>query len=95
MPIRFRSPPPLSPLAKPGNQRHVALTDTIHHGRGTAREDTAMRRKWQCDVCGFLYDETTGLPGEGIPPGTDWDDLPGDWVCPDCAAGKEEFHALE
>lgn len=47
--------------------------------------------KWQCIVCGFIYDEEKGLPGEGIKPGTKWDDIPDDWMCPDCGVGKSDF----
>ena len=43
-------------------------------------------RKWECIVCGWIYDEAEGLPEEGIPPGTKWEDVPHDWVCPDCGA---------
>ena len=52
-------------------------------------------RKWQCLVCGFIYDEARGLPEEGIPPGTSWDDIPDDWECPECGVGKEDFEMLE
>lgn len=48
-------------------------------------------KKWQCIVCGFIYDEEKGLPAEGIAAGTAWDDIPDDWVCPDCAVGKSDF----
>lgn len=51
--------------------------------------------KWQCVVCGFIYDEAVGLPEENIPPGTRWDDIPADWVCPDCGAGKQDFEMIE
>ena len=40
-------------------------------------------KKWECIVCGFTYDEEEGWPEEGIEPGTAWDDVPEDWVCPD------------
>jgi rubredoxin len=49
---------------------------------------------WQCRVCGFIYDEAAGLAEESIPPGTRWHDLPGDWVCPDCGASKEDFDPI-
>ncbi|MCY1402087.1 Rubredoxin-2 [compost metagenome] len=52
-------------------------------------------RKWQCVVCGFIYDEAAGLPEEGIEPGTPWEDIPTDWVCPDCGAGKIDFEMIE
>lgn len=47
--------------------------------------------KYMCSVCGFIYDEQKGIPEEGIAPGTRWEDLPDDWVCPICGATKEEF----
>ena len=46
-----------------------------------------------CDVCGWLYDEEDGYPDAGIEPGTKWDDLPDDFVCPLCGVGKESFSA--
>ncbi len=51
--------------------------------------------KYECIVCGFVYDEEAGLPEEGIPPGTRWEDLPEDWLCPDCGVGKEDFDRLD
>jgi len=39
-------------------------------------------KKWQCVVCGFIYDEAEGWPDDGIAPGTRWEDVPEDWVCP-------------
>ncbi len=50
--------------------------------------------KWICTVCGFVYDEAAGMPEEGIAPGTAWDDIPDDWVCPDCGALKEDFEMI-
>jgi rubredoxin len=51
-------------------------------------------RKYECIVCGFIYDESKGLPEDGIPPGTRWEELPDDWLCPDCGVGKEDFEPL-
>ena len=48
-------------------------------------------KKWQCIVCGFIYDEAEGLEEEDIAPGTLWDDIPEDWVCPECGVGKADF----
>lgn len=48
-------------------------------------------KKWICTICGFVYDEAKGLPEEGIAPGTRWDDIPDDWICPDCGASKSDF----
>ena len=52
-------------------------------------------KKWQCDVCGWIYDEAAGCPEEGIAPGTAWEDVPDDWVCPDCGESKAEFMMVE
>ncbi|MBE7088468.1 MAG: rubredoxin [Clostridiales bacterium] len=47
--------------------------------------------KYVCDVCGWVYDEAEGCPEEGIAPGTPWENLPEDFACPLCGAGKEDF----
>jgi rubredoxin len=52
-------------------------------------------KKWQCMVCSFVYEEELGLPEDGIAPGTSWDDIPDDWMCPDCGVGKEDFEMIE
>jgi|TARA_B100001093_G_scaffold510745_1_gene577202 rubredoxin len=46
-------------------------------------------------VCSFVYYEAKGLPEEGIPPGTGWDEIPDDWMCPECGVGKEDFDMVE
>ena len=48
-------------------------------------------KQYVCSVCGYIYDEAAGIPDDGIAPGTLWADLPEDWVCPLCGAGKDEF----
>jgi rubredoxin len=52
-------------------------------------------KKYQCIICGWEYDEEFGSPEDGINPGTKWDDVPDDWVCPDCGASKAEFEMVE
>ena len=49
--------------------------------------------KYVCSICGFVYDEEKGYPEEGIAPGTKWEDVPADFVCPLCGVGKEQFEA--
>ena len=51
--------------------------------------------KYVCTVCGFVYDPEEGLPDYGIEPGTAFEDIPDDWVCPDCGVGKEDFEPAE
>ena len=47
--------------------------------------------KWKCSICGYEYDPAAGDPENGVDPGTKFEDLPDDWVCPVCAVGKESF----
>ena len=47
--------------------------------------------KYECTLCGYVYDEAAGIPEDGIPAGTKFEDLPDDWACPVCAAGKDMF----
>ena len=44
-----------------------------------------------CSVCGYEYHPETGIPENGIQPGTSFEDLPDDWVCPICGADKDAF----
>ena len=49
----------------------------------------------QCIVCGYIYNEELGDEENGIAPGTRWEDIPDDWECPDCGAGKSDFEMIE
>lgn len=51
--------------------------------------------KWVCNICGYEYDEEQGDPDNGIEPGTKFEDLPDDFVCPLCGVGKEDFSEVE
>ncbi len=44
-----------------------------------------------CNTCGYIYDEEAGDPDNGIAPGTKWEDVPDDYVCPLCGVGKDDF----
>ena len=48
-------------------------------------------KTYVCSVCGYVYEEEKGIPSAGIAPGTRWEELPADWVCPLCGAGKSAF----
>ena len=50
-----------------------------------------VMEKYICTVCEYVYDPEKGDPENGIEPGTAFEDLPEDWVCPLCGVGKEEF----
>ena len=47
-------------------------------------------KKFVCTVCGYVYDPEVGDPENDIAPGTPFEQLPEDWVCPLCGVGKEE-----
>ena len=49
--------------------------------------------KYQCGPCGYVYDPAVGDPDNGIEPGTAWEDVAEDWVCPLCGVGKDSFSA--
>ncbi|MBI4756381.1 MAG: rubredoxin [Betaproteobacteria bacterium] len=55
----------------------------------------APYKTYMCLICGFVYDEAAGMPEDGIPPGTRWEDIPPNWTCPECGARKEDFEAVE
>jgi rubredoxin len=50
--------------------------------------------KWQCVVCGYIYDEAQGDPEHGIAPGTRWEEVPESWSCPDCGIAKADFEMV-
>lgn len=47
--------------------------------------------RYVCTICDYVYDPAVGDPDNGIAPGTRFEDLPDDWVCPPCGAPKSEF----
>jgi rubredoxin len=50
--------------------------------------------KWECTSCGYVYDPSEGDPDAGVAPGTQFEQLPDDWVCPQCGVGKEMFEKV-
>lgn len=50
---------------------------------------------YACELCGYEYRPKAGDPDNGIDEGTDFEDLPADWVCPLCGASKEDFDKVE
>jgi rubredoxin len=51
--------------------------------------------KYECTLCGYIYDPEKGDPENGVDPGTAFEDIPDDWVCPVCGAAKEDFEKVE
>lgn len=52
-------------------------------------------KKFECEPCGYIYDPVVGDPDSGIAPGTAFEDIPDDWVCPICGLGKDVFVPVE
>lgn len=50
--------------------------------------------KWRCTICGYIYDPAVGDEGNGVPPGTPFEEIPDEWVCPNCGVGKELFEEI-
>jgi len=55
----------------------------------------AMKIRYKCQVCGYIYDPETGDPEANVDAGTDFENIPDDWKCPLCTAGKEAFEEYE
>ncbi len=51
--------------------------------------------KWECTVCGYVYDPEAGDPDSDVPPHTPFENLPDDWVCPVCGATKDQFEKVK
>ncbi len=52
-------------------------------------------KRYQCNICGFVYDEAAGDPEHGIKAGTQWEDIPENWTCPECGVTKSDFDMVE
>jgi rubredoxin len=68
--------------------------DTIDSFYSTLVTHVTDSKTWMCLICGWIYDEATGCPEDGIAPGTAWADVPMNWTCPECGARKEDFEMV-
>ena len=57
-------------------------------------QNNVITMKYRCRICGYVYDPEKGDPDSGIPPGTAFEDMPAEWVCPVCGASREEFEEV-
>jgi len=58
------------------------------------KKEEKNQKKYKCKICGYIYDPRKGDPDSGIAPGTSFEELPEDWVCPVCGASKDEFEEV-
>jgi rubredoxin len=75
----------------PERQKCGSMPHNVH----LLKPSLKTMKKYVCDPCGYVYDPELGDPDNGIAPGTAFEDLPEDWVCPICGVGKEDFSAEE
>jgi len=89
----YNTAPDVLPIAKSVPTTVAGLGGAPVRPRVNSRGEPL--RRWECSVCGFIYDEAIGLPEEGIAAGTAWMDIPDDWSCPDCGVAKSDFSMVE
>ena len=79
------------PLAGPGSvhAENAAASKPAAESEATGAESDM--KKYRCDICGYVYDPDVGDDSADITAGTSFDDLPDDYECPVCGAGKEDF----
>lgn len=78
------------PLAGPGSVLQENMDSATENKSETTTEESDMKKQ-RCLICGYVYDPEAGDPANGVKPGTAWEDVPEDWICPVCGAGKDEF----
>lgn len=71
------------------------MWEQVIPGVPTRMQKGLMMQKYVCNLCGYIYDPAIGDPDNGVVAGTAFQDLPEDWVCPDCGAGVEDFELAE
>ncbi len=81
------------PLAGPGSVHADNAAAAAPEQTETKKSESGMK-KYRCDICGYVYDPDVGDDSEGIAPGTAFEDLPEDFECPVCGAGKDEFSEM-
>jgi rubredoxin/putative ubiquitin-RnfH superfamily antitoxin RatB of RatAB toxin-antitoxin module len=65
----------------------------LRKGYGDKIIEEGKMKKWKCSICGYIYDPAIGDPGNGVKPGTAFEEIPEDWVCPTCGATKDMFES--
>jgi rubredoxin len=71
------------------------LTATVQLRREKVDVKEDVMQKWRCTLCTYVYDPALGDPDNDVVPGTPFEELPEDWVCPECGAEKEYFEAID
>ena len=81
------------------DKRRIIMYNTDIQNKATEinknRKGELTMKKFECEPCGYIYDPAVGDPDGGIAPGTAFEDIPDDWVCPICGLGKDVFIVVE
>jgi flavin reductase (DIM6/NTAB) family NADH-FMN oxidoreductase RutF/rubredoxin len=80
---------------KHGRTPRTAATYIKTKPKPRTKQGARAMAKYRCLMCGYIYDPAAGDPANGVATGTAFEDLPDDWVCPDCGVGKDEFEAVQ
>ncbi len=79
---------------KGGRTPRTAATYIKKKSKGKPVRGDKEMKKYKCLICGYIYDPAVGDPDNGVAAGTAFEDLPDDWVCPECGAGKDDFEPI-
>jgi len=80
---------------KHGRTPRTAATYIEKKPKAKLEKGDRKMKKYKSLMCGYIYDPAVGDPDNGVAAGTAFEDLPDDWVCPECGAGKDEFEPIE
>jgi len=80
---------------KGGRTPRTAATYIEKKPKAKLEKGDQKMKKYKCLMCGYIYDPAVGDPDNGVAAGTAFEDLPDDWVCPECGVGKEEFEPVK
>lgn len=91
----------VSDLAK--SQIDIIVREEMAHARMISEHIESLKKeqkgdtmqKYECIVCSYVYDPELGDPDNGVAAGTPWEDVPEDWLCPECGVGKDEFEPVD
>jgi rubredoxin/flavin reductase (DIM6/NTAB) family NADH-FMN oxidoreductase RutF len=75
--------------------RTAATYIKMKSSKGKTEQGAKEMKKYKCLMCGYIYDPAEGDPANGVEAGTAFEDLPDDWVCPECGVGKDEFEPVD
>jgi len=80
---------------KHGRTPRTAATYIEKKPKAKLEQEAGYMKKYKCLMCGYIYDPVVGDPDNEVAAGTAFEDLPDDWVCPECGVGKDEFEPVE